>query len=192
MTRGSEPAVSVENLACVAGDRLLFRDMSWTLDAGEALIVRGANGSGKSSLLKIIAGLRRAAAGSAALSMPAHYLGHALGLKTRLTGREHLAFWRSLYRSEKIAIPDQIAPFVDLPVNALSRGQAQQLALARFSIERRAIWLLDEPTGPLDDKAARTFERSVADHLATGGAALIATHRELDVDGTVRELWIAP
>ena len=181
--------LSASNLGCEIGGRRLFEGLTFDLRPGEALVVRGANGSGKSSLLRILAGLRRADDGASALRAPAHYLGHALGLKPMLTAADHLRHWRGLAASsETAAIPAEVAAFADLPVAALSRGQAQQVALARLATDARPIWLLDEPTGPLDAEASCAFADRLAAHLEDGGAAVVTTHRALRLRGDTREL----
>ncbi|MFC0685148.1 heme ABC exporter ATP-binding protein CcmA [Novosphingobium clariflavum] len=171
-------SVTIEDLACRRGDRLLFRGLSQRLGPGEALHVTGSNGIGKSSLLRIVAGLAPAFAGTVqtggaiGLIDERHALDHALPL-----GRA-LAFWRVLDRAEDSAVERLgLAPLLDVPVRYLSTGQKKRAALARLIGENAAIWLLDEPLNGLDSDAAALTEALVAEHCAGGGIALIASHQ---------------
>ena len=170
----------VEGLACGYDGPPLFADLSFVARAGEVVTLRGANGSGKSTLLRTLAGLRDASAGTITMEGEADYLGHALGLKRDLTGRQHLAFWSDLAGGTLDEDPLAIDRTLDLPVRALSRGQAQRLALSRMLLARRPIWLLDEPTGPFDAAGLAAFDRMLGDHAARGGTAIVATHRGID------------
>ena len=176
--------IAVRDLACIAGERLLFEDMSWSVEAGTVLFVTGANGSGKSTLLRTLAGLNEGASGAVELTGSAAYLGHALGLKPSLTGTEHLRFWARLCGVEP-DVPDSdpfgIRPTMHLPVRVLSRGQAQRLALSRLLLDHRPVWLLDEPTNALDAEATVALAAALDIHLRQGGAAVVATHETVDL-----------
>ena len=157
---------------------MLFRGLSLRLDPGEALHVTGGNGIGKSSLLRIVAGLAPAFAGkmqtggTIGLIDERHALDHALSL-----GRA-LAFWSVLDRAEDSALKRLgLTTLLDVPVRYLSTGQKKRAALARLIGQNAAIWLLDEPLNGLDSDAATLTETLVAEHCAGGGIALIASHQ---------------
>lgn len=157
---------------------MLFRGLSLRLDPGEALHVTGGNGIGKSSLLRIVAGLAPAFAGKVqtggtiGLIDERHALDHALSL-----GRA-LAFWSVLDRAEDSAVKRLgLTALLDVPVRYLSTGQKKRAALARLIGQNAAIWLLDEPLNGLDSDAATLTETLVAEHCTRGGIALIASHQ---------------
>jgi heme exporter protein A len=184
-----------DSLAVEAGPLRLFEAMSFRLKSGEALILRGPNGSGKTSLLKAIAGLYPLAAGEIKFQADAagendvvyniaencHFLGHKNGLKGERTIRQNLAFFASFEGAPKARINAAAAtlnlmPLLDLPVGLLSAGQARRAAFARLLIGARPIWLLDEPTSALDDISRGIIEASCRAHLKTGGLLLVSTH----------------
>ncbi|NJL50514.1 MAG: heme ABC exporter ATP-binding protein CcmA [Blastochloris sp.] len=185
-----------ERLSCERGGREVFRNVSFTLQAGRALALVGPNGSGKSSLLRLTAGLVRPQAGTLTLegfdpelSVPeqAHYLGHLDALKPALTVAENLDFWiRALGGAPGIfrdAALDQVAlaRLADLPAQYLSAGQRRRLALARLLVVHRPLWLLDEPTTALDVASQGRLFELIAAHLANGGLVMAATHQPLAV-----------
>jgi heme exporter protein A len=192
-----------ERLACERGGREVFRDVSFTLEAGRALALVGPNGAGKSSLLRLTAGLVRPVAGSLKLEgfdpelsvhEQAHYLGHLDALKPALTVAENLDFWIDALGGapgvSRDAALDQVAlaRLADLPAQYLSAGQRRRLALARLLVVHRPLWLLDEPTTALDVASqARLFEL-IAAHLAAGGLVMAATHQPLPVATTELKL----
>ena len=177
-------------LAVVRNGRSVFSGLSFELAAGELLAVTGANGVGKSTLLRIVAGLLAPSAGRVSLE-PAtadslaselHYLGHLDGLKTTLTVRRNLEFWRALWVGKAVELALEavgLGNLADLPVGLLSAGQRRRLAIARLLIDERALWLLDEPATSLDAAGEQMLGRLIAAHLAAGGMAMVATHREL-------------
>jgi heme exporter protein A len=179
--------VTATNLTAVRGGRTVFAGVSFSLGAGEALAVTGPNGVGKSTLLRLAAGLLAPAAGSIALEpLPAdsafHYLGHLDGLKTTLSVRQNLEFWRSLWIGKAVEPALEtvgIVKLADLPVGVLSAGQRRRVALARLLIAERALWLLDEPATALDAGGEAMLGRVIAAHLAGGGMTMVATHRDL-------------
>lgn len=194
-----------EALACARGGRLVFEGVSFSLQAGEMMLVTGRNGAGKSSLLRLIAGLVRPEAGAirldggeaeAPLSEAVHYAGHADGLKPALTGLENLAFWQRLYGRAALspeAAMDRfaIAHLADLPVSVLSAGQKRRLTLARLLVSRRPVWLLDEPTSALDRASQAILAAVIAAHLGEGGLVVAATHAAIGVEPAVT-LDLAP
>src|SRR4051794_37160584 len=157
-------------LACVRGGREVFSGLGFALSGGEALLVTGRKGAGKSSLLRMVAGLLRIAGGQLAITgadpektLPeqAHYLGHQDALKPALSVAENLAFW-TRYLGGIEPAPAALAAvglgaLADLPAAYLSAGQRQRLSIARLVAVRRPIWLLDEPTSALDREAQDTL-----------------------------------
>ncbi|HSI38996.1 MAG TPA: heme ABC exporter ATP-binding protein CcmA [Xanthobacteraceae bacterium] len=186
-----------EGLSCVRGVRHLFSGVDVRLESGRALLVTGANGAGKSSLLRILAGLAEPAAGTLRLegdvpadeALPAertHYLGHLDALKAPLSVAENLEFWRAVLgrpaRSVEAALAEVgLAGLARLPAALLSAGQKRRLALARLLVADRPLWLLDEPTAALDTQGQARFAAIAGAHLAAGGLIVAATHVPLDI-----------
>lgn len=166
--------------------------VSFTLSAGQALILRGPNGIGKTTLLRAVAGLQPPAAGR--IDMPEDavaYAAHADGLKGALSVAENLFFWARVFGGGGIdAALSAMAlePLADRPAAALSAGQKRRLGLARLMVARRPLWVLDEPTVSLDAASVVRFADMVRGHLSGGGAALIATHIDLGLDAQVLDL----
>ena len=188
------------SIAIERGGRRLFADLSFDVAAGEALIVSGANGSGKSSLLRAILGLLPLAAGrfafeggaaNASVGEQAHYLGHLDALKGALTARENLAFsaaslgggWGGALGVAAALERVGLAHAADLPVRALSAGQKRRVALARHLVAARPLWLLDEPLGALDAAAQARLNVILRDHLGAGGLLVVSTHAPLGLAG---------
>jgi heme exporter protein A len=186
-----------EGLAAFRGERLVFRDIGFTLPAGGALTLEGANGAGKSTLLRLLAGLLRPLAGTVwrdttdALADPAEharhvaYIGHQDAIKPGLTVTENLSFHAALSgRPIAPALAAQgLESLADLPARLLSAGQRRRLALARLGLTNASLWLLDEPTVGLDSAAIERFAAVLADHLGEGGAVVAATHVVLPLGG---------
>jgi len=185
-------------LACQRGGRLLFAGLTFDVAPGGLLLLTGPNGIGKSSLLRVIAGLLPAAAGSLNHHGATHgatmaYLGHADGLKAQLTVREILDYWNRVTGSGDAAARAAalaravatfaLAPLQHLPCRYLSAGQKRRVALARIAASGAALWLLDEPTTSLDAATVQAFERALAAHRAAGGMAVIATHAPIAAEG---------
>jgi heme exporter protein A len=197
-------------VGCVRGGRDVFSGLDFEVPAGEALAVTGRNGSGKTSLLRLIAGLLTPAGGSIALeggeaeltlAEQAHYLGHRDALKPALSVLENLAFWRDFLGGEIADASTDLAQDLaqslasvgldhatDLPAAFLSAGQRRRLSIARLVAVRRPIWLLDEPTTALDSVGQSLFSTLMQSHLATGGIIIAATHGPLGIEA--RELRI--
>ena len=190
-----------DNLACERGGRLVFRSVSFAVAGGEALLVTGRNGAGKSSLLRMIAGLVRLAAGAltleggepeAEIGEQAHYLGHLDALKPALTVAENLTFWAEFLGGSAESVAPALAavdltPLADLPAAYLSAGQRRRLSLARLAAIKRPLWLLDEPTSALDAASQGRLTELMRDHLGGGGIIVAATHGAIGLDGA-REL----
>jgi heme exporter protein A len=188
--------LSGRGVSCVRGGREVFASLDFEASSGEALAVIGRNGSGKTSLLRLIAGLLAPAAGSIALdggeaelTLPeqAHYLGHRDALKPALSVLENLGFWRDFLGGEVFDAGESLASVglghtAHLPAAYLSAGQRRRLSLARLLAVRRPIWLLDEPTAALDAAGQSLFTGLMRAHLARGGLIIAATHGPLGID----------
>jgi heme exporter protein A len=188
-------------LACIRGGREVFAGLDFAVESGQALLVTGRNGVGKSTLLRVIAGLVRLTGGRLALSggdsestvaEQAHYLGHLDALKPSLTVGENLRFWTSYLGGASAAEDTALATvglgsLADLPAAYLSAGQRRRLSLARLLAANRPIWLLDEPTSALDREAQDMLAGLMREHLAGGGIIAAATHGPVGLDGA-REL----
>lgn len=174
----------VSDLSCARGGTVVLEGVSFAVDAGKALILRGANGIGKTTLLRTLAGLQPPVAGQ--IDFPEDsgaYASHADGIKAALTVRENLSFWADIYRTD---MPDDVLDRFDLSQlterlgGTLSAGQKRRLALARLAIIGRKVLFLDEPTVSLDGFSVKRFAAWLEEvHLAQGGVAVMATHIDL-------------
>lgn len=178
--------IEVDNLAGGRAGLQLFDGLSFTLRPGEALRISGPNGTGKSTLLRILAGLTPAMGG--AIRMPPEtllYTGHGDGLKSALSTRENLAFWAGLYGDASEHTLSHALERFDLTglaerrIAELSAGQRRRASLARLALSARPLWFLDEPTTSLDPAQSARFEAILAAHLIAGGGAIIASHLEV-------------
>jgi heme exporter protein A len=187
------------NLGCARGGRQVFRDLSFAVGAGEALLVTGPNAVGKSSLLRLVAGLVRPqegqlefAGGDGELTVgeQAHYLGHQDALKPSLSVAENLAFWADFLGGGRTKGAAALAAvglgaLTHMPATYLSAGQRRRLSLARLIVVERPIWLLDEPTSALDVAGQAMLAELMRAHLAQGGLILAATHGPIGLDRTI-------
>jgi heme exporter protein A len=183
---------------CTRGGRDVFSGLDFQAATGEVLAVVGRNGSGKTSLLRLIAGLLAPAGGSivleggeSELTLPeqAHYLGHRDALKPALSVMENLCFWHDFLGGERFDAAASLATVgldhaAHLPAGYLSAGQRRRLSLARLIAVRRPLWLLDEPTAALDAAGQGIFAGLMRDHLAGGGLIVAATHAPLGIEAT--------
>ena len=191
--------LEVEHLACLKGDRLLFRDLALRLQAGELLRVAGANGVGKTSLLRLVTGLALPEAGDIrwsarcirrereAFHRELLYLGHAPAINDLLSPLENLRFACAaagdelsaaacVQALERIGLADQL----DLPARVLSQGQRRRVGLARlFLSARRKLWVLDEPFTALDVRAVADLAQALTGHCAAGGMVMLTTHQDV-------------
>ena len=184
-----------QNLECIRSGRNIFSALDFAVPAGQALAVTGINGAGKSSLLRLIAGLLPAAGGSVTLeggepelTLPeqAHYLGHRDALKPALTVLENLDFWRDFLGGQAIDGAASLEAVglghaAHLPAAFLSAGQRRRLSIARLIAVNRPVWLLDEPTSALDTSGQAMIAGLMNAHLRSGGIILAATHGPLGI-----------
>ena len=179
----------VDNLAVARGGVTMLEGISWSLVPGTALVLRGANGIGKTTLLRCLAGLQPAVAGTVTGPEMA-YGAHADGLKAMLTVGENLAFWASVYGGAVGTALQamNLVALADRRAADLSAGQKRRLGLARMMVTGRQVWLLDEPTVSLDTASVGLFQVMLRAHLGQGGSAVIATHIDLGVQADVLDL----
>jgi heme exporter protein A len=182
-----------DNLSAVRGGRTLFSGLGFSVDGGAALVLTGPNGVGKTTLLRIVAGLMPPAAGRIALEGgPAetpvgeqcHYIGHLAAIKPSLSIEENARFWSGFLGGAPGRLDVALETFGleglrDIPAGYLSAGQKRRLGLARLMLADRPLWLLDEPTTSLDSAAREVLTGVVNAHLAAGGMAVAATHTAL-------------
>lgn len=185
-----EPArITATDLACRRGDRLLFRGLSFDLNGGKALQIVGPNGTGKSSLLRILAGLLQPFAGTVERNGEVALLDERLPLDSDLPLGQAFAFWNRIdgagYRAEELR-PLGLERLADVPVRYLSTGQRKRAAVLQSNARRAGVWLLDEPLNGLDVEAAAQFQARVGGYIADGGIAVIASHQPFDVHGLTR------
>jgi heme exporter protein A len=192
--------LDIEALSLWRGERMLFRDLAFSVRAGEALQLEGPNGSGKTSLLRAIAGFLEPRAGAIRVRTAGDeqfasgeeraafigWLGHQDGAKSQLTPLEALGFYTRYYgsaaRVDEALQRVGLSRLGDLPAQYLSAGQKRRLALARLSLSARPLWLLDEPLASLDTSGKVLVAELVAQHCKDGGVAVIATHEPLGFD----------
>ncbi|MDB5628475.1 MAG: Heme exporter protein CcmA [Tardiphaga sp.] len=197
--------LSGQNVRCMRGGRELFAGVGFAVDGGTALAITGANGAGKTSLLRMIAGLLtlgggalELAGGDPELTLPeqAHYLGHRDAMKPSLSVRENLGFWRDFLGGDVADVTESIAAVglshaIDLPAVVLSAGQRRRLSVARLLAVRRPVWLLDEPLSALDAAGQALMAALMTDHLSGGGVIVAATHGPLGIEAREMRLGAA-
>src|SRR5690606_38748538 len=197
-----EMRLVADGLTLSRGGRLVLADLGFAVAPGQALLLRGPNGVGKSSALMVLAGLLAPQAGTLAFpgSDPEarpfshiHYVGHDPAIKTGMSLRENLKFWVEVLGGSSEAIGPALAmaglgKLDALDAGLLSAGQTRRLALARLLAVPRPVWLLDEPTSALDSQGSAWVGEIISDHIGQGGLAVIATHLDIPIAGDVRVL----
>lgn len=202
--------LEVTDLACRRGDRQLFSGLSFSLEAGTLLHVRGHNGSGKTTLLRTLCGLLTPDAGDIfwngeqvrRLGEDFHrdtlYFGHLNGIKSDLTAIENLRV-AAILDGDQVSADDildaleemGLAGFEDLPTKVLSQGQKKRVALARLLLSRAPLWILDEPFTALDVDAVDRLQLLIAEHVARDGLVILTTHQEVPLtSGQIRRLHL--
>jgi len=204
MTTASPSGISARQLRCIRDDRVLFESLDLQAAPGEILLIEGANGSGKTSLLRILAGLSLPDAGevywqgSAIMNSQLEYaenmafLGHQTGIKEDLTPQENLAFLLGLHgtsldtsshraKSEALLGTLGLYGFEDVLCRNLSAGQKRRVALARLLASGKQLWILDEPFTAIDKTGVAFVEQSLCDHVQGGGIVLLTTHHDIDL-----------
>jgi heme exporter protein A len=183
--QGQQSSLQISNLACVRGGRMLFKGLSLSLSAGEAAFVSGPNGVGKSSLLRLLAGLLTPYAGDIAVTGRIALADQELALDTPLPLTKALSFWARLDGGTtgpalKAMAMDHLA---NVPVRILSTGQRKRAVIARTIASGADIWLLDEPGNGLDTASLDRLNTAMAAHRETGGIIVAASHQPLDLPG---------
>lgn len=174
-----ECRLAAKDIACRRGDRVLFRGLSFSLSPGDALHLSGPNGIGKSSLMRILAGLLRPYAGEVERVGALALSDERLALDGHLPLERALDFWARLDGSRTHGDPFGLADLADVPVRFLSTGQKKRAALARVAGGNAAVWLLDEPLNGLDAQWSKVAQGAIAAHCASGGIAVVASHQAL-------------
>ncbi len=185
-----------EGLSAERGGEAVFSAVAFSVDAGAALLVTGENGTGKSTLLRVVAGLLEPVAGTvrlerheagADIASACHYLGHSNAMKPALTVTENLVFWQDFLGDPELSPADALdrvglGDIGHLPFGYLSTGQRRRASIARLLVSARPVWLLDEPTAGLDRASERRFAGLMRGHLDAGGIILAATHMPIGLD----------
>ncbi len=184
--------IEVRDLGVSRGGMPVLAGVQFALSPGEALVLRGPNGIGKTTLLRTLARLQPPLCGEILGDVDdIAYAAHADGLKLTLTVDENLAFWARVFGGgdpEAAIRAFDLAALRDRPAGGLSAGQKRRLSLARLMVTGRRFWILDEPTVSLDAASVQLFASTIRSHLAAGGAAIMATHIDLGIEGRVLDL----
>lgn len=191
-----ENSLGVSGLLCIRDDRVLFENLNFSLKTGQVLLLEGRNGSGKTSLLRILCGIRMPESGTVTwngdslykLGAEYHslmaYVGHLDGVKLELTVLENLQMARSLGQPSDLPVSAalgqvNLAGYEHVPTQVLSAGQRRRLALARLLVTVNQLWILDEPFAGLDKEGVRIFQNLMIQHTANGGMMVLTSHQEV-------------
>lgn len=194
----STALLQINDLSCIRDDRVLFEHLSLSLDGGQMLLVEGRNGSGKTSLLRILTGLKLADAGDilwrgesitrlgADYYEAVNYIGHHDGIKRELTCLENLRLVQAMGKPASIDLDEGLEQvnlyrYGDTPVGNLSAGQKRRLALARLLVAESELWILDEPFTSLDKRSMAMFEALFERHLQQSGLIVMTSHHDIDM-----------
>ena len=189
----------VKNISCIRGNKLLFKNLNFTVYGRELLLIKGANGSGKTTLLKILSGLLNPISGSIIVNKKNinlskdeyfkqfEYIGHENAIKNALTVRENLNFYLKIKKSltkenfEKAIKIFNLKNLLDIKIENLSSGEKRRVSLSRLILSNSKIWFLDEPTNGLDKINTLNFFKILKQHLQFNGLAIIASHDEIKI-----------
>ncbi len=202
------PILSGHDLCLFRGDKCLFTSLEFALNPGQLLVIEGTNGSGKTSLLRGIAGLLDFEQGEIrwqGKSVRKHYqafradvswLAHKVGFKGDLTLLENLRFEQTLNSFDEQAFPTVlkrlgIDSLTELPLRSLSAGQQRRVALARTLVARSRVWIMDEPFTNLDSGGRELVDAVLSEHLASGGSAIVATHQSIESTGDIQRISLS-
>lgn len=190
-------SVSANNLGCIRDQFPIFDEISFSLNAGEALFLRGANGSGKTSLLLVLAGIlphlgnfeiksSKGEQQDIPVSQLIHFIGHQNAIKPELTLKQNLQFWTQMYQGDQASISNMLKEaglfgLDNFLAGHLSTGQKHRLSLCRLLLSPRPLWLLDEPTSALDIQGDIWVSDLISSHLEKGGIVIAATHRSIEL-----------
>jgi len=187
-----------DDLSCIRDDRVLFEELAFELVPGQVLLLEGKNGSGKTSLLRILCGFREPDSGQVTWCGDAIndsqyyadmvYVGHLDGVKKELTVLENLKVSLALGRPGQYSIQQALKKvhllnYDDVLVQALSAGQKRRLSLARLLITQNIVWILDEPFTSLDKQGIMLIESLMSEHCAKGGMIILTSHHDIDLHG---------
>jgi heme exporter protein A len=192
--------LEARELSCIRDERVLFSELSFTLTSGQVLLIEGANGAGKTSLLRILTGFRKPDAGDLVWNdeliddtqefyQDTAYIGHNNGLKDTLTAQENLHYAQSLAIST-LTIDDALEQvglngYQETFVRFMSAGQKRRLALARLLCTHKPLWILDEPFTSLDRASIKLFEKFIENHANQGGLVIMTSHHDTSIPHTL-------
>ena len=189
----------IKNISCIRGNKLLFKNLNFKLFSGELLLIKGVNGSGKTSLLKILSRLLKPISGSIIINKKDmnllkdeyfkyfEYIGHENAIKSALTVRENLNFYLKIKKDltkknfEKAIKIFNLKNLLDVRIENLSSGEKRRVSLSRLILSKSKIWFLDEPTNGLDKINTLNFFKILKQHLQFNGLAIIASHDEIKI-----------
>ncbi len=197
--------LAADALTLFRGDRCLFKGLSFALNSGELLLLKGRNGSGKTSFLRAIAGLLELESGSVLWNEVAVtkepqvfqnslvWMAHQVGFKGDLTLLENLHFEAALRPQSDQDLEDVLKrlglnPLKRLPMRSLSAGQRRRVALARMLLSDAQLWIMDEPVANLDSEGRALVIELIREHLAADGMVIMAAHQDVDIDATVQTI----
>lgn len=210
-TARPQTGLTVSGLTCIRDDRVLFRDLDFSLEPGQALQIEGPNGSGKTTMLRVLCGLTLPTAGEVCWNgLPIEenranymaamdFIGHAHGIKKELTPLENLQVAMAMANTR----PNQSLPsvleqvglrgFEDVPANTLSAGQCRRVALGRLLLSTSVLWILDEPFTALDVHGQAQIESMLVNHVEQGGMVILTSHHPLALkDGMLKTINLRP